>query len=71
MAHGLGLTVTAEGVETREQAQYLMLRGCDSLQGYLFSRPQPAAALPEALAASARTISGLRSDTAAQTRRVL
>ncbi|MET3810705.1 EAL domain-containing protein [Arthrobacter sp. UYEF3] len=55
MAHGLGLTVTAEGVETPEQAEYLMRRGCDSLQGFLFSRPQPASMLPEALAASART----------------
>ncbi len=71
MAHGLGLTVTAEGVETPEQAGYLMERGCDSLQGYLFSRPQPAASLPAALSASARTITSLRSDTAAQTQPVL
>ncbi|WP_235564093.1 putative bifunctional diguanylate cyclase/phosphodiesterase [Arthrobacter sp. Soil763] len=71
MAHGLGLTVTAEGVETLEQAEYLIEHGCDSLQGYLFSRPQPAAALPEAVAASGRMIGGLRADTEAQTQPVL
>ena len=41
MAHGLGLTVTAEGVETAAQAEYLMKLDCDSLQGFLFSRPAP------------------------------
>ncbi|WP_261382590.1 bifunctional diguanylate cyclase/phosphodiesterase [Arthrobacter sp. UKPF54-2] len=71
MAHGLGLTVTAEGVETPEQAGYLMRRGCDSLQGFLFSRPRPAATLAKALSASANTITALRGDTAAQTQPVL
>ncbi|MET4136656.1 EAL domain-containing protein [Pseudarthrobacter sp. PvP090] len=44
-AHGLGLMVTAEGVETPAQARYLMDRGCDSLQGYLFAKPAPAGGL--------------------------
>ena len=44
-AHALGLSVTAEGVETSVQARYLMDRGCDSLQGYLFARPAPASDL--------------------------
>lgn len=44
-AHALGLEVTAEGVETPEQAKYLMERGCDLLQGYLFARPAPASGL--------------------------
>lgn len=44
-AHTLGLRVTAEGVETPVQANYLMDRGCDSLQGYLFARPAPASDL--------------------------
>ncbi len=40
MAHSLGLTVTAEGVETAVQADYLNALECDSLQGYLFSLPE-------------------------------
>ena len=39
LAHGLGLTVTAEGVETREQLQLLCDLGCDVAQGYLISHP--------------------------------
>ncbi|MDI3243360.1 EAL domain-containing protein [Arthrobacter sp. AL08] len=48
MAHNLGLKITAEGVETPEQARYLLGLGCDSLQGYLFSRPVPPREVPEA-----------------------
>ncbi|MEO7503591.1 MAG: EAL domain-containing protein [Sphingomicrobium sp.] len=39
LAHGLGLTVTAEGVETVEQLRLLRGLGCDVAQGYLISRP--------------------------------
>jgi EAL domain-containing protein (putative c-di-GMP-specific phosphodiesterase class I) len=42
MAHRLGLTVIAEGVETESQLEFLRLNACDSVQGYLFSRPIPA-----------------------------
>ena len=42
LAHSLRLNVVAEGVETVEQASYLRSRGCDQIQGYLFSRPVPA-----------------------------
>ncbi len=45
MAHALGLTVTAEGVETEAQARFLREQGCDELQGFLFSRPQDQSAL--------------------------
>jgi len=39
MGHSLGLTVTAEGVETEVQFEMLRAWGCDSVQGYLFSMP--------------------------------
>ena len=39
MGHGLGLTVVAEGVETREQLDYLRAHDCDFSQGFLLSRP--------------------------------
>ncbi len=39
MARSLNLTVVAEGVETREQADFLRSQGCDMVQGYYFSRP--------------------------------
>jgi EAL domain-containing protein (putative c-di-GMP-specific phosphodiesterase class I) len=41
MAHNMGLTVTAEGVETASQRALLEELGCDEMQGYLFSRPVP------------------------------
>jgi diguanylate cyclase (GGDEF)-like protein/PAS domain S-box-containing protein len=45
MAHSLGFTVVAEGVETEEQATFLRLLRCERAQGYLFARPMPAEAL--------------------------
>lgn len=49
MAHKLGLKVIAEGVETEAQRRLLLEIGCDYGQGYLFSRPLPAAAFEELL----------------------
>ncbi|WP_244413913.1 putative bifunctional diguanylate cyclase/phosphodiesterase [Methylorubrum extorquens] len=45
MAQGLGMTVTAEGVETEDQAKRLRQTGCEELQGFLYSRPRPASEL--------------------------
>jgi EAL domain-containing protein (putative c-di-GMP-specific phosphodiesterase class I) len=42
LAHGLGIGVVAEGIETEGQAERLRELGCDLGQGYLFSRPVPA-----------------------------
>jgi EAL domain-containing protein (putative c-di-GMP-specific phosphodiesterase class I) len=39
MAHGLGMKVVAEGVETLEQYRRLKAMGCDEMQGYLVSKP--------------------------------
>ena len=41
LAHGLGLDVVAEGVETSEQQEFLSKHNCGSIQGYLFSHPLP------------------------------
>jgi EAL domain-containing protein (putative c-di-GMP-specific phosphodiesterase class I) len=46
MAHGIGLRVVAEGVETRAQYQRLLSMDCDQLQGFYFSEPLPASAVP-------------------------
>jgi diguanylate cyclase (GGDEF)-like protein len=45
LAHSLRLKVVAEGVETEQQAKTLSLLRCDEVQGYLFCKPVPAAAL--------------------------
>lgn len=50
LCHSLGITVTAEGVETEEQRLMLEAAGCDRLQGFLLSRPQPAEQLRQLLA---------------------
>jgi EAL domain-containing protein (putative c-di-GMP-specific phosphodiesterase class I) len=49
LAHNMGLTVVAEGVETREQLNILRSLGCDKVPGHLFGEPMPAAAVEEHL----------------------
>ena len=50
LGHSFGLRVVAEGVETREQLEFLRLTDCDEIQGYYFSRPLEADAFAEFLA---------------------
>jgi diguanylate cyclase (GGDEF)-like protein len=42
LANGMGMTATAEGVETREQLEKITSEGCTEMQGFLFSKPLPA-----------------------------
>ncbi len=46
LAHNLNMSVVAEGVETREQLEFLRRRGCDCVQGFFFSHPLAAEDLP-------------------------
>jgi EAL domain-containing protein (putative c-di-GMP-specific phosphodiesterase class I) len=41
----LGITTTAEGVETQQQLRQLRSEGCTEVQGYLYSKPKPASEL--------------------------
>lgn len=53
LGESLGITTTAEGVETAEQLGFLTIEGCDQLQGYHFSKPLPANQVGDFLIASA------------------
>ncbi|AXK82304.1 EAL domain-containing protein [Pseudolabrys taiwanensis] len=46
LGNGLGLTITAEGVEGRSQCDELIRQGCQQAQGFLFSKSVPAAEVP-------------------------
>jgi diguanylate cyclase (GGDEF)-like protein len=52
LAHGLEMTVVAEGVETVGQGGEVAKLGCDFSQGFYFARPQPADSIDELLASS-------------------
>ncbi|WP_183611035.1 EAL domain-containing protein [Novosphingobium hassiacum] len=54
LGHAMGLTVTAEGVESRAQMQLLAAAGCNELQGFLFSRALPENAIAALLASNAK-----------------
>ena len=59
MAHGLGLTVVAEGVESKEQLAILGKEGCDQVQGFLIGQPMPSDQFAELLEESTQSASGL------------
>lgn len=50
LGRSLGMSVVAEGVETLAQFDILKREGCEQLQGYLFSKPQPIAVVPSIIA---------------------
>jgi len=51
MSRELGIAVIAEGVESELQVQFLKERGCDAVQGFLYTEPLPAADVPDFLVA--------------------
>ena len=58
LGHALDLTVIAEGVETKEQLQYLTALECDVVQGFLFSKALSVTAFEELLVEQARVTAG-------------
>jgi EAL domain-containing protein (putative c-di-GMP-specific phosphodiesterase class I) len=58
LGRGLGLTVTAEGVEEPDQRNELIAQGCEQGQGYLFSRAIPAEEARELVLEGARAAAG-------------
>ena len=50
LAHGLGMTPLAEGIETAEELAFLREAGCTLGQGFHFARPVPAGEIPRLLA---------------------
>jgi diguanylate cyclase (GGDEF)-like protein len=62
LANSFGMTTVAEGVETEQQLAALRDQGCKRVQGYLFSRPVPAAQVPELI----RTLCGKAAVSAAR-----
>ena len=55
LGHAMGLQITAEGVETSDQEDFLRTAGCNVLQGFLFSKAVPANELGRSLKEHART----------------
>ncbi len=58
LAQATGLSVTAEGVETQEQSNFLSGIGCNELQGFLLSRPMPVGQMDELMGIPPRAEDG-------------
>ena len=58
MAHRLNMEVVAEGVETKDQLDFLLREGCDFAQGYLFSKPRSLASVTPMFAPNVRLLRG-------------
>jgi EAL domain-containing protein (putative c-di-GMP-specific phosphodiesterase class I)/CheY-like chemotaxis protein len=67
IAHGLNLSVLAEGVETEAQAIFLRNRRCDAIQGYLFNHPSKPDVITSLLINNTRLTLGLAHTTREQT----
>ncbi len=65
LGHSLGMSTTAEGIETLEQLEAVRAQGCNEVQGFLFSPPVGASGAADLLAAELRTAE----DTESRTRR--
>jgi len=61
LAHGLGMKVIAEGVETEQQVQYLNFLDCEEIQGFVFAKPMCAADLENFMARHRQKHGGRRS----------
>jgi len=61
MAKGLKMNIIAEGVETRQQYEYLQARGCDQVQGFLFAKPLDEAGIVEVIQQSPATMASVAS----------
>jgi diguanylate cyclase (GGDEF)-like protein/PAS domain S-box-containing protein len=69
MAHTLGFTVIAEGVELDSQAAFLRTLGCEQAQGFLFARPMPAEEFSALIAARLGAAAGTRRRLGVRSRR--
>jgi diguanylate cyclase (GGDEF)-like protein len=58
LASGMGMTTTAEGVETREQLDSITSEGCTEMQGFLFSKPLPAGEIDRVFLSGRGTAAG-------------
>jgi diguanylate cyclase (GGDEF)-like protein len=65
MAKGLGMSTTAEGVETIEQLEAVRTEGCGMVQGYLFSKPLPASEIERLYLSRRRAVNPRNASTAA------